>query len=124
LKWRDNGFHLQEVDDFEGLNCLTPPTLKRSKKFNLTTQLPILYKNVIMKPATLILLLCISITSYGQSLPDFSFLTSEGIELNKASLKQGMPVIVIYFDPYLETCIKQAETIKKSMGKLPIRSYG
>lgn len=70
-----------------------------------------------MKTASLILLLFICLTSYGQSLPDFSFMTSEGIELNKASLKLGKPVIVIYFDPYLEPCIKQAETIKKSLGK-------
>jgi len=50
-------------------------------------------------------------------LPDFSFKTSEGVQLTKASLKPGQPVIVIYFDPYSAPCITQAETIKKSLNK-------
>jgi thiol-disulfide isomerase/thioredoxin len=70
-----------------------------------------------MKSTLFILLLITGLTGFGQSLPDFSFMTSEGILLNKASLKQDQPVIVIYFDSYCEPCIKQAEAIKKSSVK-------
>jgi len=36
-----NGLQLQEVGDFEALNCLPPQNLIRSTKLHLTTEPPI-----------------------------------------------------------------------------------
>ena len=71
-----------------------------------------------MKASLLLLMLVICLSSFSQSLPDFSFTTVEGTQLNKAALKPNTPVIVFYFDPYCEVCIQQAATIKKAMDKL------
>ena len=50
-----------------------------------------------------------------QTLPDFSFEDVNGKVINKLSLPTNKPVIVIYFDPFCESCLGQAALISKEI---------
>jgi peroxiredoxin len=50
-----------------------------------------------------------------QTLPNFSFEDVNGKVINKLSLPTNKPVIVIYFDPFCESCLVQATLISKEI---------
>ena len=47
-----------------------------------------------------------------QQLPEFSFLSLEGEKFSSENLKNNLPVITLYFDPYCDHCEQQAKWIR------------
>lgn len=71
-----------------------------------------------MKKLILLLFLFSGVNCFSQSLPDFSFTSHTGEKINRRSLSEGNPVIIVYFDPYCDHCLTQAEVIKAGADQL------
>lgn len=70
-----------------------------------------------MKGIVVFILMLAGVSGFSQSLPDFTFSVPGKSELRKSDLSKDRPVIVFYFDPFCEPCLKQAEVIKKNSAK-------
>jgi hypothetical protein len=53
----------------------------------------------------------------GKPLPDFSFTSTSGKPVTKASLPKGQPVIVFYFDPDCDHCQLQSKMINDKIAE-------
>ena len=60
--------------------------------------------------ATGVILLTI-MSSYGQQLPDFHFQNARGEVVSQATLPEGQPLVIFFFDLYCDACQQQAEWI-------------
>lgn len=73
-----------------------------------------------MKNIFLFIALILSLGStrmMAQDLPAFAFYDAAGKAVTKSTLKPGLPVIVVYFDPDCDHCNKQASMIKAEISK-------
>lgn len=68
-------------------------------------------------PFIAILVFC-SLNTQAQSLPDFEFTNAKNEKITPASLPQNQPVVIVYFDPYCETCELQATKINEKAASL------
>ncbi|MCG3167640.1 MAG: hypothetical protein POELPBGB_03434 [Bacteroidia bacterium] len=70
-----------------------------------------------MKNLLLVVLYFICCSSFGQVLPDFKFSLADNSTFTKENLAKEKPVVVFYFDPFCDGCIKQAKQLSSQLTK-------
>jgi len=76
-------------------------------------------KNVLVIAFTTLFTACTTHPNVGESFPSFDLLLADSVtRLNTATIKEGDPIVLLYFSPDCEHCQKETEAILKHMSAM------